>query len=66
MTKILRLPEVIALTGYKRASIYAKVKDNTFPPPIKLCDNGRAVGWLKPEIEKWVAERIEASRGAHA
>lgn len=58
--RLLRLPEVQTRTGYKRASIYAKMKDGTFPKCIHLGE--RSVGWLESEIEQWITDRVSASR----
>jgi prophage regulatory protein len=60
MEKILRLNEVIALTGLSRATIYEKQSSGEFPHSIKL--GSRAVGWLGSEISDWINERIEESR----
>lgn len=62
-SKILRLPKVEELTGYKRSSIYLKVSQKLFPAPISL--GGRAVGWLESEIYEWIAQRIQQSRAPH-
>lgn len=53
--RILRIREVIALTGLSRSAIYAAVKLGTFPRQIKL--SARSSGWLKGEIVKWLIER---------
>ena len=50
--RILRLPEVIALTGLSRSSIYKRIDDGTFPRQV--CLGGRAVGWWEHEIQKWL------------
>ena len=34
--RIVRMDEVSKLTGLARATIYKKVKDGSFPPPIRL------------------------------
>ena len=34
--RIIRLPEVQALTGQSRSSVYRRAADGTFPAPIKL------------------------------
>lgn len=57
---ILRLPRVKDRTGLCRASIYAAIKNGTFPPSIKLGE--RAVGWTVSSIDAWVQSRINASR----
>jgi len=59
---ILRLPAVKVFTGLSRSTIYLRISKNEFPAPISL--GGRAVGWLEEDIEKWLAEKIEASRTA--
>lgn len=55
---ILRLPEVIALTGRSRSSLYGDVAAKRLPPPIRL--GPRTMGWLRTDIEQWQAERIAA------
>lgn len=59
--KILRLPEVIERTGRSRSSLYADIDEGTFPAPINL--GARAVGWIESEINQWIEDRINASRG---
>ena len=59
---ILRLPEVMQRVGLKRASIYLHMAQGKFPKQIHLGD--RAVGWLEPEIDAWLAVRVHA-RGDH-
>jgi prophage regulatory protein len=55
-TKILRLPEVMRLTGLGRSSIYIKISDGCFPKQIPL--GVRSVGWLSNEIENWINRQI--------
>ncbi|MEI7670316.1 MAG: AlpA family transcriptional regulator [Pseudomonadota bacterium] len=58
--RFIKLPETEKRTGYKRASIYKKIKEGKFPSPYPLGD--RAVGWLESDIDNWIEERINASR----
>ena len=58
--RIIRLPQVKAFTGLGRTSIYAGMKDGTFPKSILL--GAKSVGWVESEINAWIAERISASR----
>ena len=60
MTKILRLPEVLAVTGLGRSTLYVKVRDGAFPKPVQL--GLRSVGWPAAEVEEWVQARIRARR----
>jgi predicted DNA-binding transcriptional regulator AlpA len=38
---------------YSRASIYRKIRNGTFPRPIKLGEN--KIAWLDHEIDAWIA-----------
>ncbi|ENM3852861.1 AlpA family transcriptional regulator [Vibrio cholerae] len=53
--RILRLPQVIELTGFSRSSIYALMKTGEFPLSIKL--GQRAVGWKEQDINNWINSR---------
>jgi prophage regulatory protein len=59
---ILRLPAVKSRTGLSRSTIYLRISNNEFPAPISL--GARAVGWLEEDVNKWLAEKVEASRNA--
>ena len=60
--RFLRLPEVLARTGLSRSTIYVRLDQGSFPRPVSL--GGRAVGWIETEVDEWIRERIEKSRGA--
>lgn len=62
VTSILRLPSVKGRTGLSRSTIYLRIAEGSFPPPVSL--GGRAVGWIEAEIDEWLTRRIEASRKA--
>jgi len=49
--RIIRIREVIAMTGLSRSSIYAAIKQGTFPAQLKL--STRSSGWLESEIIEW-------------
>jgi prophage regulatory protein len=57
MTKMLKLPEVMALTGLSRSTIYAFIKEKKFPKPVRL--GARAVGWLEYEVSSWIKDRAD-------
>ena len=60
-TTILRLPAVKVRTGLSRSSIYLRLSEEQFPKPISL--GTRAVGWVESDIEDWIKDRIDQSRG---
>lgn len=65
-TTLIRIPEMEAITGYKRPTIYKRLKDDpTFPKPVPLSNSksrGAPVGWVLAEVQAWVRQRI-ALRG---
>ncbi|MGB1076680.1 MAG: helix-turn-helix transcriptional regulator [Bdellovibrionales bacterium] len=56
--EILRLHEVVKITGRSRSSIYADMAEGAFPAPISL--GARAVGWLKSDVNSWIENKISA------
>lgn len=60
--RLYRLPAVEERTGFKKSSVYAGVKDGTFPRPVRL--SARAVAWREEDIDKWVSERIKTGGAA--
>ncbi len=55
--RILRLDEVEAKSGFKRAHIYSLMKKGEFPQALRL--GIRAVGWDSTEIDLWISERLK-------
>ena len=58
--RILRLKDVIAMTGLSRSTIYLRMEQGKFPEKINL--GSRAVEWISSEIKEWIEERIKESR----
>ena len=59
MHKIIRLPEVINVTGLARSTVYKKVADKSFPSPISL--GSKSVGWLEANVQDWIQQQIARS-----
>lgn len=55
--RILRLDEVEAKSGFKRAHIYSLMKKGEFPQALRL--GVRAVGWDSTEVDFWISERLK-------
>lgn len=54
--RLIRRPEVEQLTGLARSTIYARMKEGTFPQPVPL--GGRLVAWTESDILQWIDDRI--------
>lgn len=57
--RLIRMPEVSQMVGLGKTAIYDRIKDHTFPAPIKL---GRASTWVESEVQQWVDEQVAANR----
>ena len=56
---ILRLPQVLVLTGLSKTTLWRRVRAKEFPPPALRLGGPetRAVGWRRSEVEQWLRER---------
>ena len=59
MKRLLRLPEVISITGASRSSIYAWIKVGEFPAPIAT--GPRMSAWDSSLVSEWVNKKIAES-----
>ena len=55
---VLRKPAAMAYTGLGQTQFDGLVSDGELPPPIRISDGGRAVAWIKTELDARSAERI--------
>jgi prophage regulatory protein len=60
-TKLLRLPAVEEIVGFKSTEIYKRIKEGTFPPPIKL--GRRQAVWLSNQITDWKKRIVRENLG---
>lgn len=60
--KFLRLDKVEDITGLKKSSIYAMVKDGTFPRQVVL--SRRCSVWSEAAVLTWVQARIASANQA--
>ncbi|NRP25269.1 hypothetical protein XMM379_001964 [Aliiroseovarius sp. xm-m-379] len=56
--KLLRRPEVEALTGLSRSTIYGWMANGQFPQPVKL--GSRLVAWRASDLIAWIEARETA------
>ena len=62
MDRLLTRGDVERLVSMSRASVYRRVRDGTFPAPLRI--GVRAVRWRESEVERWIASRPRAAHGA--
>ena len=58
LTEIVRIAEVLELTGLRRTMLYDLIGKGRFPAQVNL--GARAVGWYKREVLEWICSRSAA------
>jgi predicted DNA-binding transcriptional regulator AlpA len=59
--RLLRLPEVLRVTGLSRSEWYRRNANGTAPSRIKLGE--RCSAWVESEVTEWVEARVAEHRG---
>ncbi len=54
--RLLRLPDVSAIVGIRKSSIYALMKEGKFPKCIYI--TSKTVAWPESAVLAWVNDRI--------
>lgn len=54
--RLIRLPDVMSITGLKRSTIYFKMKKGNFPNNIPIGE--RSVAWVEGEVINWIDGNI--------
>jgi prophage regulatory protein len=53
---LIRIKEVMSMTGLSKSSIYTYKNKGEFPNPIQL--SSRSVAWVRVDVEQWVLDKI--------
>jgi prophage regulatory protein len=56
--RFIRLPEVVRRVGISRSSVWLWVRQGRFPRPVRV--GPRVTCWRESEVDRWIAERVEA------
>lgn len=52
---VLRMPDILALLGISKATLYRMVEEGRFPAPFKI--GKRLNGWRLTDIQAWEANQ---------
>jgi len=55
--RLLRITDVINLTGLPKSTIYLKIKNNEFPNQVSI--GSRSVAWVENEVNEWIEKNIK-------
>lgn len=47
-----RIADVMTITALSRATVYRRIAEGIFPPPVHL--GGRACGWTPASLQAWI------------
>ena len=54
--RLVRLPEVESMVGFRKSAIYSMIAAGKFPKPLRL--SARMVAWPESAVLAWVQSRI--------
>lgn len=57
--RLLRLAQVLNVTGLGKTKIYELQSEGAFPMRVQITDH--SVGWVEAEVQTWLAKRIAMS-----
>lgn len=57
--RLLRIKDVVKLTGLSKSYIYQLAKTGQFPKQISLISGGTSVAWLESEVNDWIKSRVQ-------
>lgn len=60
---LLRIKEVLKLTGLSKSYIYQLRSKGLFPKSIQLVPGGTSVAWVEQEVLAWIDSRIQERDG---
>lgn len=56
--RLIRIRDVVAKTTLSQGTIYARIREGTFPRGRRI--GGQAVAWLESDIDEWIVSQPEA------
>jgi prophage regulatory protein len=61
---LLDTPDVMALLGISRATLYRFIENGPFPAPLKITRN--MARWHVDTVDQWIAEKVEQAQSPSA
>ncbi|MEZ8229442.1 helix-turn-helix transcriptional regulator [Vibrio splendidus] len=56
-SRLMRMKEVIRVTGMSRSFIYKRISEGEFPSAVSL--SMKSVAWVEEEVQQWIASKIQ-------
>jgi prophage regulatory protein len=64
MTRLIRVDEVLRLTGLAKRTMYQEISAGRFPSSVPI--STRAVGWSEEDVNNWIKEKIALAKATAA
>lgn len=61
---IVRKMHAASIVGLSKTRIEALVREGKMPAPFKICEGGRASGWLRSTLDQWITARANSAAAA--
>lgn len=61
-SQLINIKTVAAATGYGRSAIYERVREGTFPKPIRL--GQRCTRWRVADVQAWLDQAVQSAKAA--
>lgn len=55
--RLIRLKDVMRLTGLCRSAVYSQMKSNDFPSSVLI--GSSSVAWVENEVQEWIRRKIK-------
>ena len=52
LDRLIRLPELLQITGLSRATVYRLIEQRKFPASVQISANSK--GWFASQVEAWM------------
>ena len=56
--RLIRIGQVMGLTGLSRSYIYALSAEGRFPKSVPLVPGGTSRAWVYTEVQNWLEQRV--------
>lgn len=56
---VVRVPEVLRITGMSRTTLWRRCRDGGFPQPVRL-PGSAIIGWRAGDVRRWLASLADA------
>ena len=57
MKRLIRMKEILQITGLGRSTVYLYISQQRFPNPVKI--GYRSVAWREDDVQEWINSCVQ-------